>query len=207
MTEFKSIKKSASFNESSLSCFLDEKRIFGFWLYLMSDCIIFATLFAVYASICSNSLNTTQKTISSNLYSVLIETIVLLTSSITYGIATHFLLKQKLKKSVLMFLISVFLGCIFLLLEYKELNEFIISGHGPNVNGGFSAFFALVMTHGVHVFIGILWMIILIIQLVLNRKSFIEIVNNFFCLGLFWHFLDIIWICVYTFVYLIGALS
>ncbi|CAL4043650.1 Cytochrome bo(3) ubiquinol oxidase subunit 3 [Buchnera aphidicola (Anoecia corni)] len=206
MIENKNLKEKKKLHYEKLNFTLDRKKTFGFWIYLMSDCIIFATLFSVYSVMHSSCPYFLQKNSLFKINIVSLETAVLLLSSVSYGTSMHFLLKNNLKKAYFTFFISFILGCYFIFTEYIELYTLILNGYGPTKNAFLSSFFTLLATHGIHVFVGIIWMVVLIIQLACKKNYSSALINDFFCLGLFWHFLDIIWICIYTFVYLIGAL-
>jgi cytochrome o ubiquinol oxidase subunit III len=162
----------------------------GFWIYLMSDCLIFACLFATYAVIGRNyALNTAF----------------LLLSSITYGVAMVGMQNRNLKKTIQWLAITGVLGLAFLAVEIYEFWHFISIGATPQTSGFLTAFFALVGTHGLHVFFGIIWLVVLLFQL--NKHGLIvENRRRVMCLSMFWHFLDVIWIGVFTFVYLMGVL-
>lgn len=180
-------------------------KIFGFWIYLMTDCILFATIFATYAVLgTSFAGGPTGKDIFELDY-VLGETFLLLFSSITYGmamIAQH----NGNKSAVLKWLAVTFLfGLGFIVMEINEFQHLIHEGYGPDRSGFLSAFFALVGTHGLHVTCGLIWMAVLMAQI--SSKGLTTTNNTrLMCLSLFWHFLDIVWICVFTVVYLMGVL-
>jgi cytochrome o ubiquinol oxidase subunit III len=183
----------------------DSQTVLGFWLYLMTDCILFATAFATYAVLYRNTAyGVTGKEIFDLGY-VLIETAALLLSSITYGmamIAGH----QGRKQAVLGWLMVTFaFGAVFIGMELNEFHHLIVEGHGPSHSAFLSSFFGLVGLHGLHVTAGLFWMAVLMIEVIktgLTPRSMLRL--N--CLSLFWHFLDIVWICVFTVVYLKGAM-
>ena len=175
----------------------------GLWIYLMSDCILFGTFFACYA-VLSNAYagGPTPKDIFEMPY-VLAETFMLLLSSITCGFVM-LSLRQKRKNQVLLWLGITFLfGLAFVLMEVNEFHHLIEIGAGPDRSAWLSAFFSLVATHGIHVTIGLVWMAILIHQII-TRGIEGKIPLRMECLSLFWHFLDLVWICVFTIVYLLG---
>lgn len=184
---------------------LEDKKLFGLWIYLMSDCIMFAVLFAVYAIISSNiSIDLIDNKIF-NLSSVLLETFLLLLSSLSCGFIV-FSMHQKNMKMIYSCLIVTFcLGFIFLYMEINEFYELIIKNLGPDKNAFFSIFFTLIATHGIHIFFGLILILSIIYQM--KRLGLTHSVcTRILCLSIFWHFLDIIWICVFTFVYLNGAI-
>lgn len=180
-------------------------KIFGFWIYLMSDCILFATLFATYAVLVNGTAGgPTGKDIFS-LPFVLVETFLLLLSSITYGFAVLAMNKGQ-KKQVNAWLAFTFLsGLGFVTMEIFEFHELIMEGYGPNHSAFLSSFFALVGTHGLHVTLGLIWILVMMVQ-VSQRGLNAMNQTRLMCLSLFWHFLDVIWICVFTVVYLLGAM-
>ncbi len=179
--------------------------VFGFWIYLMSDCILFATIFATYAVLSTSFAGgPTGKDIFELPY-VLAETFCLLISSVTYGFAMLAMHKGN-QSGVMKWLAVTFLfGAAFIGMEINEFSHLIAEGFGPDRSAFLSAFFALVGTHGLHVFSGLVWMIVLMIQISQNGLT---ATNNtrLMCLSLFWHFLDVVWICVFTVVYLMGVL-
>jgi cytochrome o ubiquinol oxidase subunit 3 len=175
---------------------------FGFWLYLMTDCIIFASLFAVFAVMGHSFANGPTAKELFDLPGVMIETAALLVSSITYGFAMLCAYKGN-KGGVLIWLFVTFiLGVCFISLELREFSHMIADGAGPDRSAFLSSFFTLVGTHGLHVTFGLIWMVVLAFQVMgvngLNQRS----ITRLACLSLFWHFLDVIWICVFSFVYL-----
>ncbi len=176
--------------------------VFGFWVYLMTDCVLFASLFATFGVLAHQYAGGPTGKDLFDIGGVAIETAVLLLSSITYGFA---MLGAQQRKSgaVLGWLgVTFILGVLFLVLELREFSHLIADGAGPQRSAFLSSFFVLVSTHGLHVFFGLVWMIVLMIQ-VLRRPQLDEReVRRLTCLSLFWHFLDVVWICVFTFVYL-----
>ena len=182
-----------------------EEKAFGFWLYLMSDAVIFALLFATYVVMAPNHAGgPTGKTLF-NLSRTFAETMLLLCSSVTFGFATV-AVRLGRPPVVLGWLAATFvLGAGFLALEISEFTGMYAQGAGPQRSGFLSAFFTLVGTHGLHVSMGLIWILILTIQLL--AKGLIEpVASRLFRLGLFWHFLDIVWIGIFSIVYLPGLL-
>ncbi|BBL26270.1 MULTISPECIES: cytochrome o ubiquinol oxidase subunit III [Comamonas] len=177
----------------------------GFWLYLMSDCLIFAALFATFGVLGRNyAAGPTGKELF-DLSLVAINTAFLLLSSITFGFA----MLQKQKKNVggtLTWLaITGVLGLCFLGVELYEFHHLIHQGATPQRSAFLSSFFTLVGTHGLHVTFGLIWLVTLMIQI--SKHGLIEAnVRRINCLSMFWHFLDVVWIGVFTFVYLMGVL-
>lgn len=183
----------------------ENNKLFGLWIYLMSDCIMFSVLFAVYTITSSSiSINLVHHKIF-NLSSVFLETFLLLLSSLSCGLVVLEMGKKNIKMIYSYLIITFILGLFFLLMEINEFYEMSVNNFGPNQHAFFSIFFTLVGTHGIHIFFGL----ILIISIILQMKKLgltNSICTRILCFSIFWHFLDIIWICVFTFVYLSGAI-
>ena len=179
--------------------------LLGFWIYLMSDCLIFACLFATYAVLGRNYAGGPNGAELFDLPLVALNTAFLLLSSITYGFAMLASQKKRLTQTIVWLGITGLFGLAFLSLELYEFNHLIHEGAGPQRSGFLTAFFALVGTHGLHVTFGFVWLVTLMVQL---AKHGLTPENNrrLMCLSMFWHFLDVIWIGVFTFVYLMGVL-
>lgn len=180
------------------------KTIFGFWVYLMTDCVLFASLFATYAVLHNNTFGGPSGQELFSLPFVLIETLILLTSSFTAGLAM-LAVHRRAKNQVMLWLgVTFILGLAFLGLELHEFSNLVHEGNSWRRSGFLSAFFTLVGTHGLHITSGLLWMAVLMIQ-VLRRGLTGSTVKRLTLLSLFWHFLDIVWIFIFTIVYLMGA--
>ena len=182
--------------------------VFGFWTYLMSDLILFGTLFIAFAVLSSHvpvGTPTAQDLFGESLGFVLTETFVLLISSVTFGFAVLAAYKKDVAKVLTWLGVTWVFGAIFIGMELYEFNHLVHAGHGPTHSAFLSAFFTLVGTHGIHVTSGLVWMIVLMVQI---KKYGLTIPNmrRLACLSLFWHFLDIVWICVFSVVYLMGVL-
>ncbi|MDR3449138.1 MAG: cytochrome o ubiquinol oxidase subunit III [Alphaproteobacteria bacterium] len=179
--------------------------VFGFWIYIMTDCILFATLFATYAVLGRNYAGgPTGKEIFELPY-VLTETFCLLISSVTYGFAMLALGKAKRGQVLLWLAVTFLFGAGFIGMEINEFHHLVSEGNGPDRSAFLSSFFTLVGTHGLHVTCGLIWMAVMMVQVAM-RGTGAEISRRLTCLSLFWHFLDIVWICVFTIVYLMGVL-
>ena len=180
--------------------------LLGFWLYLMSDCLIFAALFATYGVLSQSYAGGPTGADLFDLPLVALNTSFLLVSSITYGFAMLQMQQGKLSGTILWLAITGVLGLGFLGLEIYEFYHLMHLGAGPQTSAFLTSFFALVGTHGLHVAFGILWLVVLLVQL---RKHGLTSANRrrLFCLSMFWHFLDVVWIGVFTIVYLMGSLS
>ncbi|KVD89585.1 hypothetical protein WS62_15415 [Burkholderia sp. ABCPW 14] len=180
--------------------------VFGFWLYLMTDCVIFAALFAVFAVMAHQFAGGPTAVDLFDIPGVALETALLLVSSITYGFAM--IGAQRGRRGALLGWLAVtfVLGAAFLAMELREFSHMIAEGAGPQRSAFLSSFFTLVGTHGLHVAIGLLWMAVLAFQ-AMRRPALTERdIRRLTCLSLFWHFLDIVWICVFTFVYLASVI-
>lgn len=179
--------------------------LLGFWLYLMSDCLIFACLFATYAVLGRNYAGGPTGAELFDLPLVALNTALLLLSSITYGFAMLEMQRKRLRSTLIWLAITGVLGACFIGFELYEFAHLIHEGAGPQRSGFLTSFFALVGTHGLHVSFGIIWLVTLMFQL--NRHGLTPENNRrLMCLSMFWHFLDVVWIGVFTFVYLMGAL-
>ena len=192
--------KTASYPETYL------KTLFGFWVYLMTDCILFATLFATYAVLHNNIFGGPSSHELFDLPHALQETLVLLTSSFASGLATLAAFKGNKAKVALWYAVAFILGIVFLTLELQEFASFVRDGNSWQKSAFLSSFFTLVGTHGLHVSLGLLWMIVLIPKVLISGLT-PQNMRRLSILGLFWHFLDVIWIFIFTFVYLMGKIG
>ncbi len=177
----------------------------GFWIYLMSDCLIFAILFACYAVLGGNFAGGPGPKDLFDLPLVAVNTAMLLFSSITYGFAMLGMARGSKSQVLIWLAVTLFFGACFLGIELYEFSELIHEGAGPWRSAFLSSFFTLVGTHGLHVTFGSIWLITLMVQV---GRFGLTAANQrrLACLSLFWHFLDVIWIGVFTFVYLMGML-
>jgi cytochrome o ubiquinol oxidase subunit 3 len=178
-----------------------DRVIFGFWVYLMTDLLMFAVLFAVYAVLHDNTAGGPSDRELFSLPLALQETLLLLTSSFTCGIGMIAARRGDKNQVLTWFGITFLLGLAFLGLELKEFAEFIHEGHTMQTNAFMSSFFALVGTHGLHITSGLLW-IAVTLAYVVKRGLNSHLVRKLALLSLFWHFLDIVWIFIFTIVYL-----
>jgi len=184
----------------------ENSTMLGFWLYLMSDCLIFAVLFATYGVLGRNYAAGPSPADLFDLNLVAINTAMLLLSSITYGFAM--LQMQRDDKTATLFWLGItgIFGALFLAIEIYEFSHLIREGAGPGRSAFLSSFFTLVGTHGLHVSFGIIWLVTLMLQ-VIRHGLIVENRRRLMCLSMFWHFLDVIWIGVFSFVYLLGVLG
>lgn len=180
-------------------------QLLGFWVYLMSDLILFSTFFATYI-VFSHSFaqGPTGKQLF-NLPYVLGETMFLLLSSVVYGTVMYAVQKGKKKLVLIGLTITFILGLCFVGMEVNEFYKMILEGHGPGVSAFLSSFFALVGTHGTHVFFGLIWITVMLLQVALRGlDSYVQ--SRLIRLGMFWHFLDVVWIGIFSIVYLMGVM-
>lgn len=183
----------------------DDTDILGFWIYILSDCILFASMFAAYAVLYTSVYGGPSIKSLSNVPYILIETVVLLCSSFTYGLSILALYKQKIRKVLFWLALTFVLGAVFVGMEVNEFMHLYQEGHYWQTSAALSAFFTLVGTHGLHVTIGLFWMLLLFVQLITWGLTPV-MGKRLTYLGLFWAFLDIVWIFVFTIVYLMGAI-
>jgi cytochrome o ubiquinol oxidase subunit 3 len=182
-----------------------ENQAFGFWIYIMSDLVLFGAIFATYAVLSHNYAGGPTGKDLFHLPYAFGETMLLLISSATYGLAMLAMHKNR-KDLVLRWLFITFLlGLSFLAMEISEFHHMILNGNGPERSGFLSAFFTLVGTHGTHVLFGLIWMAVMMGQTIAKSLS-PPVQSRLIRLSIFWHFLDIVWVGVFTFVYLMGVL-
>lgn len=183
----------------------DSIDIFGFWLYIMTDCVLFATLFATFAVLRNNIYTGPALTHLFSLPFIFGETLFLLFSSFTFGLVMLGLYEKNKKRILFWLSLTFLLGLSFVVMEVREFIHIVAQGYTWHTSGALSAFFALVGVHGLHVAIGLFWILLMIIQVARSGPSK-TISRRLTYLGLFWHFLDIVWIFVFTIVYLMGAI-
>jgi len=178
----------------------------GFWIYLMSDCLIFSILFACYAVLGGNYAAGPAPKDLFELPLVALNTAMLLFSSITYGFVVLQMQQGKVRGTQIWLAVTALFGAAFLAIELYEFSHLIHIGATPQRSAFLSAFFTLVGTHGLHVTFGIVWLLTLMVQL--GRYGLIPAnKRRVLCLSMFWHFLDVVWIGVFTIVYLMGMLQ
>lgn len=182
-----------------------EAKVFGFWLYLMTDLVIFAVLFAAFIVLRHSTYGGPSGRELFELPLALTETIILLTSSFTCSlamIATH---ERKKVPATIWFGLTFVLGVAFLFIEIYEFSKFAHEGASWDRSAFLSSYFTLVGTHGLHISVGLLWLIVAVCQLWI--QPFEHSLSRIFRMALFWHFLDVVWIFIFTVVYGIGYLS
>ncbi|MEQ5795408.1 MAG: cytochrome o ubiquinol oxidase subunit III [Paracoccus marcusii] len=177
----------------------------GFWIYLMSDCLMFAVLFAVFGVLGQSYAAGPGPQALFELHLVAINTAFLLLSSLTFGFAMLSTLAGRQGPAMMWLGATLVLGLAFLAVEIYEFHHLIHLGAGPQRSAFLSSFFALVGTHGLHVAFGCLWLVTLMVQITRHGLTGANI-RRMTCLSMFWHFLDVIWIGVFTFVYLLGMI-
>ena len=174
---------------------------YGFWLFLLSDILIFAALFAAYAVLSKATAGGPSGADLFDRKHVFIETLCLLASSVTCGFGTLAVQRAQSASVYFWMALTFLLGGTFLALELGEFRDLLAQGAGPSHSAFLSAFFTLVGTHGLHVTIGLCWLIVMLMQVAtLGFRPMVA--RRFFCFGLFWHALDIVWVGVFTIVYL-----
>lgn len=183
----------------------DSIDVFGFWLYIMTDCILFGTLFAAFAVLHSMSSFGPSLKSHIDLHYALVETFFLLGSNFTFGMGIISMYKNKVGVLRVWMILTFILGACFVGMELHEFISLWHEGLTWHVSSAISSFYVLVGTHGLHVTIGLIWILLMTIQVsVFGINSVTK--KRFTYLGLFWNFLEIVWIFVFTVVYLLGAI-
>lgn len=184
---------------------VSDTKVFGFWVYLMTDLVIFASLFACFLVLHRNTFGGPSAKDLFHLPSALAETVILLFSSFTCSLGMISVHRQAKIWAMIWFLLTFALGVAFLTLEISEFIDFVNKGASWRRSAFLSSFFTLVGTHGLHISIGLLWMAVMMFRILLRplgRHS----LSKIFCMTLFWHFLDVVWIFIFTVVYGMGYL-
>lgn len=182
-----------------------DNKAFGFWLYIMSDLVLFGALFASYVVLGHNYAGGPTGKDLFHLPYVFSETMLLLLSSAAYGLAMLGMYNKRRNRVLLWLVVTFLLGLGFLAMEIHEFRGLVLEGNGPGRSGFLSVFFTLVGTHGSHVTCGLVWMAVMIAQ-VISKGLSAPVQSKLLRLSIFWHFLDIVWVGVFTIVYLNGAL-
>lgn len=182
-----------------------DTKVFGFWIYLMTDLVIFSALFATYVTMRNNTFGGPSGRELFHMSSALAETLLLLTSSFTCALANLSVFQGHKKWAIAWFLCTFALGVSFLGLELSEFSKLAHEGNSWRRSGFLSSYFALVGTHGFHISVGLLWMAVNMFRIGLRGMTQAT-VSTTFRLVLFWHFLDIVWIFIFTVVYAMGHL-
>ncbi len=182
-----------------------ENHALGFWMYLMSDIIIFGVLFAVYFVLRPNTFGGPGTHALFTLPNALVETLILLVSSFTCGLALLASQRGRAGQTIAWLAATFALGASFLWLELAEFARFAAMGAGPSRSAFLSAFFTLVGTHGLHIAVGLLWIVVAIAQIRMRGLT-PSVRSKLGRFVLFWHFLDLVWIFIFTTVYLMGII-
>jgi cytochrome o ubiquinol oxidase subunit 3 len=183
----------------------ESKTVFGFWIYLMTDCVLFASLFATYAVLHGNTNGGPAGSELFKMPLVLAETLILLTSSFSCGLAILAARRNEQHTALVLLAATGLLGLAFLGIELSEFHNLVMEGNSWRQSGFLSAFFTLVATHGLHITCGLIWLLVASMQIV-RRGLTRHTIRRLTLFSLFWHFLDLIWIFIFTIVYLFGAL-
>lgn len=181
------------------------RTVLGFWMYLMTDCIVFASLFCTYAILHDSTFGGPSSKEIFSLKTAFVETMILLFSSVTCGFGMLAALKDQKNKILGWLAVSFLLGASFVAIELTEFSELVHEGNSWTRSAFLSSFFTLVGTHGLHVSVGLFWMVVMMAQVYwqgVNLMTFRRLV----VFSLFWHFLDLVWIFIFTFVYLMGVI-
>lgn len=184
---------------------VSDTKVFGFWVYLMTDLVIFAALFSCYIVLRENTFGGPTAKELFHLPSVFAETLILLTSSFTCSLGMFSIHRHLKKWAITWFMLTFFLGASFLSIEILEFIDFFNRGASWQRSAFLSSFFTLVGTHGLHIFFGLVWMIVMMFRIAL-RPLVEHSISRIFRMALFWHFLDFVWIFIFTVVYGMGIL-
>lgn len=181
------------------------KTTLGFWIYLMTDSLLFATLFCTYAVLRNETFDGPSARDLFSLSTAFTETMILLLSSVTCGLGMLFALRNKKNQIIAWLAVSFLLGASFVAIELTEFTHLFQEGNSWQRSAFLSSFFALVSTHGLHVFFGLLWMVVMMAQ-VFRLGVTVTTFRRLITFSMFWHFLDLVWIFIFTFVYLMGVI-
>lgn len=181
------------------------KLSLGFWIYLMADCILFASLFATFMVLRNNTAGNVSGKDIFELDFVFVETMLLLTSSVTSGLALLEAYRGRVRHTLTWLAVTAILGLGFLGMELYEFSHLVHAGHSWTASAFLSAFFGLVGTHGLHITAGLIWLS-MIARYIYTHGLTGRSVQNLTMFSLFWHFLDVVWVCIFTIVYLLGVL-
>jgi cytochrome o ubiquinol oxidase subunit III len=184
----------------------NDTKVFGFWVYLMTDLIIFAVLFAAFFVLRDSTFGGPSGRELFSLPTAFSETLILLTSSFTCSLAMIAVHKEQKKPAIFWLAVTFVLGAVFLFLEFSEFSRFINQGATWQMSAFLSSFFTLVGTHGFHISVGLLWMVVSMFRIYL-RPLVAPSISRIVRMSLFWHFLDVVWIFIFTVVYGMGMLQ
>lgn len=181
-------------------------KVFGFWIFLGAEIILFATLFTVYFTLQNRTGSGPAGSEIFEMPPVLIETFLLLTSSFLIGLGVHAMRIGRTKAMIVFYILTLLLGAGFLAVEVMEFVTYVHEGATITTSAFLSSLMTLLGTHGAHVTFGLLWGIAIIVQVV-KRGLNAQTANKAFIFSLYWHFLDVVWIFIFSFVYLKGVLG
>lgn len=181
------------------------KTVLGFWIYLMTDCILFATLFATYAVLHNSTFGGPTSRDLFSLSTAFTETMILLLSSVTCGLGVLSALKNKTSHIIGWLIVTFVLGASFITMEWSEFTHLVHEGNSWSRSAFLSSFFTLLGTHGLHVTTGLLWILVLMGQLFASGVT-VNTFRRLVIFSMFWHFVDLVWIFIFTFVYLMGVI-
>lgn len=182
-----------------------DKTVIGFWMYLMTDCVLFASLFATYAVLHGSTFGGPSSHDLFDLSTAFTETMILLVSSFTSGMAMLAAMQNHKYRVIAWFAVSFLLGASFVAIELHEFSQLVQEGNSWSRSAFLSSFFTLVGTHGFHVSVGLLWMGVMMLQMFFLGVT-VETFRRLVVFNMFWHFLDLVWIFIFTFVYLMGVI-
>lgn len=181
-------------------------RLLGFWVYIMSDCILFATLFTTYAVLGHNYAGGPTPKQIYNLGEVIAETALILTSTFTMGLSVLLMFRGKRGQMLWWLAVTVALGAAVVVLQIIDFAGMVHAGAGPDRSAFLSSYYALVGTHAAHIVIGVLWMVIMFFKIAAQGFTK-ENSSRVMLMSMFWYFITIVWICVFTIVYLMGVMG
>jgi cytochrome o ubiquinol oxidase subunit 3 len=184
----------------------ESKTLFGFWVYLLTDFMFFATLFATFIVLQKSTFGGPSGKELFHLPFTLVQTLILLMSAFTSGLASVTANRKEKKSTIIFFALTFLLGATFMGMEFSEFSTLLSAGHGWQKSAFLSMYYTLVGTHGVHVLIGLLWTLLLLIP-VWREGLTATSMRRLFCLTMFWQFLNVIWIFIFALVYLLGGQS
>lgn len=182
----------------------EQKSELGFWIYLMTDCILFASLFATYAVLRNNTFGGPGGSDIFDMPFVLTETVILLTSSFICGLGLLAARAGRVKRTIILFTATMLLGATFLGMELYEFSKLVSEGYAWQTSAFLSAFFTLIGTHGAHILIGLIWILVMVVRIA-KQGITPHNLRRLSLLALFWHFLDVVWIFIFSIIYLMGV--
>lgn len=180
------------------------KTVFGFWIYLLTDFILFGALIATYVVLQSSTFGGPAGSDLFHLHFTLTQTLILLSASFTIGLAGAYTYRENKKAALISLLLTFLLGCSFVVMGHQEFSRFLSQGFSWKNSAFLSAYFTIIGTHLLHILFGLLWIIVLAIPIITHGISPTSI-KRITCLRMFWQFLNIVWIFIFTIVYLLGV--